>query len=103
MIVPLMSLGAKGVISVLSHVAPAETHQMAQLCLDNNFAEAQKLQIGLLDLINDLFIEVNPIPVKEAMNMMGWNVGPCRLPLYEMSDDHKAKLLASLKKHGLVK
>jgi 4-hydroxy-tetrahydrodipicolinate synthase len=103
MIVPLMSLGAKGVISVLSHVAPAETHQMTQLCLDNNFAEAQKLQIGLLDLINDLFIEVNPIPVKEAMNMMGWNAGPCRLPLYEMSDEHKAKLLASLRKHGLVK
>ena len=103
MIVPLMSLGAKGVISVLSHVAPAETHQMTQLCLDNNCAEAQKLQIGLLDLINDLFIEVNPIPVKEAMNMMGWNAGPCRLPLYEMSDEHKAKLLASLRKHGLVK
>ena len=103
MIVPLMSLGAKGVISVLSHVAPAETHKMAQLCLENNFAEAQKLQIGLLDLINDLFIEVNPIPVKEAMNMMGWNVGPCRLPLYEMTEEHKAKLLSSLKKHGLVK
>jgi len=102
-IVPLMSLGAKGVISVLSHVIPAETHQMAQYCLDNNFAAAMKMQIEYLDLINDLFIEVNPIPVKEAMNMIGWNAGPCRLPLYEMSDEHKAKLRASLRKHGLVK
>ena len=103
MIVPLMSLGAKGVISVLSHVMPKQTHDMVQFCLDNNYAEATKLQIELLDLINDLIIEVNPSPVKEAMNMMGWNAGPCRLPLYEMSDEHKAKLLASLKKHGLVK
>jgi 4-hydroxy-tetrahydrodipicolinate synthase len=102
-IVPLMSLGANGVISVLSHVLPAETHQMAQYCLDNNFAAATKMQIEYLDLINDLFIEVNPIPVKEAMNMMGWNAGPCRLPLCEMSDEHKAKLRASLMKHGLIK
>ena len=103
MIVPVMSLGGKGVISVLSHVIPKETHDMAQFCLDNNFAEATKLQIDYLDLINDLFIEVNPIPVKEAMNMMGWGCGPCRLPLCEMSDEHKAKLRASLEKHGLIK
>lgn len=102
MIVPLMSLGAKGVISVLSHVIPRETHMMVQYCLENNFAEATKLQIEYLDLINDLFIEVNPIPVKEAMNMMGVNAGPCRLPLYEMSEEHKAALRASLAKHGLV-
>lgn len=103
MIVPLMSLGAKGVISVLSHVIPKETHMMTRYCLDNNFAEATKLQIEYLDLINDLFIEVNPIPVKEACNMMGQEVGPCRLPLYEMSEEHKAVLMDSLKKHGLVK
>ena len=103
MIVPLMSLGAKGVISVLSHVLPKETHDMVQLCLDNNFAEATKLQIEYLDLINDLFIEVNPIPAKEALNMMGFAAGPCRLPLCEMSDEHKAKLRASLEKHGLIK
>lgn len=102
MIVPLMSLGAKGVISVLSHVIPKETHMMAQYCLDNNFAEATKLQIEYLDLINNLFIEVNPIPVKEAVNMMGVNAGPCRLPLVEMTDEHKAALRASLEKHGLV-
>lgn len=103
MIVPLMSIGAKGVISVLSHVIPKETHLMAQYCLENNFAEAAKLQIEYLDLINSLFIEVNPIPVKEAVNMMGVKAGSCRLPLYEMSDEHKNVLRDSLKKHGLIK
>ena len=102
MIVPLMSLGAKGVISVLSHVIPKQTHDMVQYCLDNNYAEATKLQIDYLDLINNLFIEVNPIPVKEAMNMMGLDVGPCRLPLYEMTEEAKAKLRVSLARHGLV-
>ena len=103
MIVPLMSLGAKGVISVLSHVIPKETHDMVQYCLDNNFAEATKLQIKYLDLINNLFIEVNPIPVKEAVNMMGVNAGSCRLPLCDMTDEHKAVLRASMEKHGLIK
>lgn len=103
MIVPLMSLGAKGVISVLSHVIPKETHLMTQYCLENNFAEAAKLQIEYLDLINSLFIEVNPIPVKEAVNMMGVKAGPCRLPLYEMSEEHKNVLRDSLEKHGLIK
>ena len=102
MIVPLMSLGAKGVISVLSHVIPKETHMMTQYCLDNNYAEATKLQIDYLDLINNLFIEVNPIPVKEAMNMMGVNVGKCRLPLVDMTEEHKAALRASLEKHNLI-
>ncbi|MBR6243183.1 MAG: 4-hydroxy-tetrahydrodipicolinate synthase [Ruminococcus sp.] len=103
MIVPLMSLGAKGVISVLSHVIPKQTHDMAQFCLDNDFESAKKLQIEYLDLINDLFIEVNPIPVKEAMNMIGWQAGPCRMPLCEMTDEHRAKLRASLERHGLIK
>lgn len=103
MIVPIMSLGGKGVISVLSHVIPKETHDMVQYCLDNNFAEATKLQIDYLDLINDLFIEVNPIPAKEAMNMLGWNAGPCRMPLCEMTQEHKDVLRAALVKHGLIK
>lgn len=103
MIVPLMSLGAKGVISVLSHVIPKETHMMTRFCLDNNFSEAAKLQIKYLDLINNLFIEVNPIPVKEAVNLMGVNAGPCRLPLCDMSEEHKAVLRASMEKHGLIK
>lgn len=102
-IVPMMSLGAKGVISVLSNVIPQETHDMAQAMLDGDLAKAMELQIRYLGLINDLFIEVNPIPVKEAMNLMGMNVGPCRLPLYEMADNNRDALRAELVKHGLVK
>ncbi|MCI1269960.1 MAG: 4-hydroxy-tetrahydrodipicolinate synthase [Ruminococcus sp.] len=103
MIVPIMSLGGKGVISVLSHVLPKETHQMVQYCLENNFAEATKLQIKYLDLINNLFCEVNPIPVKEAVNLMGINAGPCRMPLCPMSDENREKLKNSLRNAGLIK
>ena len=98
MTVPVMSLGGKGVISVASHVIPKQMHDMVQCCLDNNFAEAMKMQIEYLDICNDLFIEVNPIPVKEAMNILGANVGPCRLPLCEMSEknhDYVASVLDS--------
>ena len=102
MIVPIMSLGGKGVISVLSNVMPKETHQMTQYCLENNFAAAAKLQLEYLNLINKLFIEVNPIPVKDALNQMGMPSGPCRMPLYEMSDEHKAALHDALAAHGLV-
>lgn len=103
MVVPLMSLGAKGVISVASHVIPKQMHDMVQYCLDNNFAEATKIQLEYLDLINALFIEVNPIPVKEAVNMTGVEVGSCRMPLCDMSDEHKAVLREKLEKHGLIK
>lgn len=102
MVVPLMSLGAKGVISVASHVIPQQMHDMVQYCLDNNFSEATKIQIEYLDLINALFIEVNPIPVKEAVNMMGVDVGSCRMPLCDMSEEHKAILRAKMEKHGLI-
>ena len=102
MIVPLMSLGAKGVISVASHVIPKQVHDMVQYCVDNNFAKATELQLEYLDLINALFIEVNPIPVKEAVNMTGVNVGSCRMPLCDMSDEHKAVLRKTLEKHGLI-
>ncbi len=102
-IVPIMALGGKGVISVLSNVLPKETHEMAQLCLDNNVAEAAKLQIKYLELINALFCDVNPIPVKEAMNLMGKNVGSCRLPLYGMEQEKIDKLASALKNAGLIK
>lgn len=102
-IIPLMSLGAKGVISVLSNVMPKETHQMAQYCLDNDFQSACKMQIELLDLINNLFIDVNPIPVKEALNLMGLNVGECRMPLYKMAQKDIDSLKNSLIAHGLIK
>lgn len=102
-IVPMMSIGSKGVISVLSNIIPKETHEIAKLCLENNCVKAAEMQMKYLELINNLFIEVNPIPVKEAMNMMGMAAGSCRLPLCEMTDEHKEALRASLAKFGLVK
>jgi len=102
-IVPIMSLGGKGVISVLSNIMPKETHIMTKLCLENNFHEAGKMQIELLKLINNLFIDVNPIPVKEAMNLMGMNVGECRLPLIRMEQKKIDALAESMKKAGLIK
>lgn len=102
-IVPIMSLGGKGVISVLSNVLPTETHKMAELCLKNNFADAAKLQLEYLDLIDHLFSDVNPIPVKEAMNLMGKEVGECRLPLIRMDQPKIDCLAASMKKAGLIK
>ena len=101
-IVPIMSLGGKGVISVLSNVLPKETHDMTKLCLDGNFADAAKLQLKYLGLINALFCEVNPIPVKTAMAELGMCDIEMRLPLCEMEDANKAKLVAAMKAHGLL-
>ena len=98
----MMSIGSKGVISVLSNIMPKETHEMTKLCLENNIEAAAKLQMKYLELINSLFIEVNPIPIKEAMNMIGMAAGPCRLPLCEMTDVHRENLKAALNKSGLV-
>jgi len=91
-VVPIMSLGGKGVISVLSNVAPKETHEMAAACLSGDFKTGAALQLKYLALIDALFSDVNPIPVKEAMNLMGMNVGPCRLPLVPMSDAARENL-----------
>ncbi|MCI8777279.1 MAG: 4-hydroxy-tetrahydrodipicolinate synthase [Oscillospiraceae bacterium] len=101
-IVPMMSIGAKGVISVLSNIMPKETHDMTQLCLDGNYPEAAALQMKYLNLINSLFIEVNPIPVKEAMNYMGMPSGECRLPLCTMTEANAEKLKAAMKNAGLI-
>ena len=101
-IVPMMSIGAKGVISVISNIMPKETHEITQLCLANNCEEAAKLQMKYLELINNLFIEVNPIPIKEAMNQMKMPSGPFRLPLCEMTDEHIETLKNSMKKIGLI-
>lgn len=101
-IVPLLSLGGKGVISVLANVAPEIAHNICQYYFDGKVKESAALQLEYLDLCNDLFIDVNPIPVKEALNMMGMNAGPCRLPLYEMTDAAKEKLAATMAKHGLL-
>ncbi len=101
-IVPIMSLGGKGVISVLSNIMPKETHEMTRFCLENNYTEAAKSQLKYLDLINALFCEVNPVPVKTAMAEMGMCNVEMRLPLCEMEDGNKAKLVNALKKHGLL-
>lgn len=101
-IVPIMSLGGKGVISVLSNVMPEETHRMTELCLNGDFKRAAELQLKYLKLINALFCEVNPVPVKTAMAEMGWCDIEMRLPLCEMDDANKAKLLAVMKSHGLI-
>ncbi|NCB94158.1 MAG: 4-hydroxy-tetrahydrodipicolinate synthase [Clostridia bacterium] len=100
-IVPLLSLGGKGVISVLSNIAPRETHDIVDLFLQGKIEESRKLQLRALPLINALFSEVNPIPVKAAMNLMGMEVGPLRLPLTEMEEAHKAVLAEEIKKFGL--
>ena len=101
-IVPMMSIGAKGVISVLSNIMPKETHDMTQLCLDGKYTEAAALQMKYLNLINSLFIEVNPIPVKEAMNYMGMPSGECRLPLCTMTEANAEKLKAAMKNASLI-
>ena len=100
--VPLLSVGASGVISVYANVMPAMCHQIVADYLGGERARAAENQLKYLELINDLFLEVNPIPVKTAMNMMGLNVGPLRLPLCEMSAEHAAKLRRSLEEAGLL-
>lgn len=102
MIVPIMSLGGKGVISVLANVVPEETHDMCAKYLAGDMAGALKLQLEYLDLVKALFIEVNPIPVKTALNLMGMNAGSLRLPLCEMSENTLAVLKQSLQAHGLI-
>ncbi len=102
-IVPLLSVGGDGVISVLSNILPKETHDMCQLFFDGDIAASRDLQIKYITLINALFSDVNPIPVKEAMEILGKNVGPCRLPLINMSENKREALIGELKKAGLLK
>lgn len=101
-ITPIMSLGGKGVISVLANIMPKETHDICQLFLDGKVKESAKLQIKLIPLINALFSDVNPIPVKEALNQMGKYVGEGRAPLCEMNPSQKALLITELKKYKLM-
>ncbi len=103
MIVPMMALGAKGVISVLSNVMPKETHDICQLFFDGKYKESADLQLKLIHMCDALFCEVNPMPVKAAMNMMGLNVGIPRLPLCDVTDASKEKIRAALLKEGLIK
>ena len=100
-IVPILSLGGKGVISVLSNVAPEYTHDIVEKYLDGKVEESCKMQLDALPLIHALFCEVNPIPVKTAMNLMGKEVGPFRMPLCEMEEAHKEGLKNAMKDFGL--
>lgn len=103
LIVPLMSLGAKGVISVLSNVAPKQTHDICAKFFEGKIEESRRLQFEALELVNALFCEVNPIPVKHALNLMGFEVGPLRSPLCEMEDANLLRLKNAMKEYGILK
>ena len=103
LIVPLMSIGAKGVISVLSNVAPKQTHDICAEFFAGNVEKSRQLQFEALELVDALFCEVNPIPVKTALNLMGMEVGPLRMPLCEMEEANLNKLKTALKNYGLIK
>ena len=101
-IIPILALGGSGVISVLSNVAPRDTHLICQNYFNGKVDEASRMQIDYCDLIDALFCEVNPIPVKVAMRLMGWNVGKLRMPLCEPEPAHVEQIEAALKAHGLI-
>ncbi len=102
-IIPIMSLGGKGVISVLSNIVPKETHDMCMAYLNGDTKKAAELQLKYIPFINALFSDVNPIPVKEAMNLMGKNVGPVRLPLVPMNEAKKQEMIKIMSNLGLIK
>ena len=101
-IVPIMSLGGKGVISVVSGILPKETHDICAACLAGDFKTGAALQLKYLKLINTLFCEVNPVPVKAASALLGLCNGELRLPLCEIGDENREKLRAVMQKHGLI-
>ena len=102
-IIPVLSLGGKGVISVLSNVMPKYTHEMTYKYFNGEQEEASKMQLDVIDLIDELFSEVNPIPVKYALNLMGYNFGKPRLPLIELSKEKQETMKEVMKKHNLIK
>jgi 4-hydroxy-tetrahydrodipicolinate synthase len=101
MIVPLLSLGGHGVISVVANILPKDTHNIVKYFLDGDLKSSKELQLKMKPLIDALFIEVNPIPVKEAMNLLGMEVGPCKLPLTSMTDENKQKLIHEMSLYGM--
>ena len=101
-IVPILSLGGKGVISVLSNVAPKQTHEICQKFMDGDVEGSRKMQLEALELCHALFCEVNPIPVKKALNLMGMEVGPLRMPLSEMEEANAARLEKAMKAYGIL-
>ncbi|MDO4299264.1 MAG: 4-hydroxy-tetrahydrodipicolinate synthase [Lachnospiraceae bacterium] len=102
-IVPILSLGGKGVISVLSNVAPEQTHNIVAAFMEGDVQKSCRLQLEALDLCDALFCEVNPIPVKKAMSLLGWEAGPLRGPLTELEDAHVEQLKKAMKDYGILK
>ena len=100
--IPLMSMGGAGIISVLANILPRETHEMAMAYINGDVKKAAEMQKYYLDFINALFIETNPIPIKEAMNLVGMDVGGYRMPLCPMEEDTKAKLIDTMKAINLL-
>lgn len=101
--VAICSLGGKGAISVLANVAPRQSHDMIAKCLEGDYAAASRMQLDAIELIDALFCEVNPIPVKTAMRLMGCEAGPLRLPLSEMSESNLKLLKAAMTNYGILK
>lgn len=101
--VPIMALGGLGVISVFANILPKEMHTITQLMLDGKYTEAAKIHLEYLELMNALFSDVNPIPVKAAMKLIGFDCGECRLPLVPMNDNAYANLKACMDKYGILK
>ena len=102
LIVPLMSIGAKGVISVLSNVAQQQTHDICAKFAEGKIEEARQLQFNALELVDALFCEVNPVPVKHALNLQGWDMGPLRMPLCEMEDANLERLRNAMIQYGIL-
>lgn len=102
LVVPLLSLGGKGVISVMANIIPKDTHNMVVKYLEGDVETSRKLQLGVVNLLKALFSEVSPIPVKAAMNLMGMNVGRCRMPLVDISERNLEVLKSALKEYGLL-
>ncbi len=101
-IVPILALGGAGVISVLSNVAPRQTHEICQKFFDGDVEGSRKMQLEALDLCGALFCEVNPIPVKKALNLMGMEAGPLRMPLTELEEANAEKLAAAMRRYGIL-
>ncbi len=101
-VLAIMALGGKGVISVFANICPSQMHELTYSILQGDLEKARDLQLKYLSLMNSLFMDVNPIPVKEAMNIMGFNCGKCRLPLVEMNESLKDKLVLEMKKLGII-
>ena len=98
----MMALGGKGVISVFANALPRPMHELCAYMLKNDVVSARKIMLEYVDLMDAFFYDVNPIPIKEAMNLMGMKAGPCRLPLIEMDESARERMITVMKRHHLL-